>query len=199
MSRHTQARTLGWLFFVFVILLFLLFTTLASITATASAQEFPGNDTATQTKTEEQVTELYDQLFELDVHSVEYVETDELGHAVKVVATWNGRTPERFTVTQIPDGKDVAIERRIIRPDEKTEFTIDLIDDSPSILYTSESISEGRALKLKDESSWLISGPWDATDAQVSGVAGLLAGLCVTSVLAYRKVSSHDDEPERIL
>jgi membrane protein implicated in regulation of membrane protease activity len=190
---------LGWLFFVSVILLFFLFATLASITATASAQEFPGNDTATPTETEEQVTELYDQLFELDVHSVEYVETDELGHAVKVVATWNGQTPERFTVTQIPDGKDVAIERRIIRPDEKTEFTIDLIDDSPSILYTSESISEGRALKLKDESSWLISGPWDATDAQVSALAGLLAGLSVVATLAVRKVRSDTDDPERVL
>jgi len=200
MHHTTLNRLLVWAFVCILLLSFIAFTGLAALTAPGAAQEL--NESAPQSAsdpTPETDTELYDQLYSLNVHSVEYIETDEIGHAVRVEATWTGRTPERITVTQIPDGRDVAIERTVLSPGDRTEFTIDLVDDSASVLYTAESIENGRALKLKDDSGWLIPGPWSSFDAQLAALAGLLAGLSITTGLAYFRVKGHTDEPERVL
>lgn len=191
-------RTQRALLLVYGIALLMVFFGVVLLAAPGSAQEVPENTTSTPTP-EDTPTQLYDQLFNLDIHEVEFTKTDESGHVVEVEATWNGPAPERLTVTQITDSKNVAIDKYTIRPDETTRFTIDLVDDSNAILYTDESLNRGRATVLESGDGWLISGPWSATDAQVTGAAGLVAGLLLTSTLAYRKISSFDDEPERIL
>ncbi|MFC7073261.1 hypothetical protein ACFQJ7_01395 [Halovenus rubra] len=61
---------------------------------------------------------------------------------------------------------------------------VDLVDDSLAILYSEQSLEEGRAKKIKDDDDFLITGPWSATEAQITGLAGLLAGLLSTSLLA---------------
>jgi hypothetical protein len=199
MTRNTLVESAAWVFVFLIFALTLLFVGLSAATTNAAAQELPDQNETDTPEPDAVDTDLYDQLYSLNIHDVEFREDDSLGHVVVVEATWTGRTPQTVTVTQIPDGKDIAIERRTLRPDERTKFTIDLIDGSPAMLYTTESISQGRATKLKDNDNWLISGPWDSTDAQISAIAGLVAGLSTVSALAYRKVTAFDDEPERIL
>ncbi|SDJ63044.1 hypothetical protein SAMN05216226_106101 [Halovenus aranensis] len=188
-----STHTVGWL----VVAVFLV-TASVFFAAPAAAQQAPDETNATATP-DQDTTELYAQLYDLDIHSVEFDTTDQDGHVAIIEATWNGPTPQRVTVTQFPDGGDVAIHNTRLLPDERTKFTVDLVDDSAAALYTEQSLEQGRAKKLTDDDDYLITGPWSATEAQITGAAGLLAGLLSTSVLAYRKVASDNDEPERIL
>lgn len=45
----------------------------------------------------------------------------------------------------------------------------------------------------------LITGPYDSQDVQLGALAGLSAGLAVTSVIAIRRVRGVGDSPERLL
>jgi len=44
-----------------------------------------------------------------------------------------------------------------------------------------------------------LAGPFDSSDVQNAGVGGLLAGLTVTALIAWRRVSGVSDSPERLL
>ena len=197
MSKPTLLQAI-LLFAYCAVTLTAVFAILVSASMGAQAQEIgPLNQT---NETADAPTELYDQLFSLDVHSVSFDRTEQTGHIAHVSATWTGDQPTRVTVTQIPDdSRDIAFETVTLRPDERTNWTVNLVDDSDAILYTQESLNQGRALKLSNGNNWLITGPWDSTDAQLTGIAGLLAGLGVTAGLAYRRVRTDFDEPERIL
>lgn len=45
----------------------------------------------------------------------------------------------------------------------------------------------------------LIGGPFDRGDVQQAGLAGLVAGVGVTALIAYKRVRGTSDAPERIL
>lgn len=169
---------------------------LGSLTvAPASAQENP-----IQNETEpDESTEQYDTLGDLVVHSVEF-EGDGKDTTALVTVTWRGETPEQVTFTQLPrgDSNDVLMSRQRVLPGEKTELSVDLVSSKePLVMYTDQSIKQQRALRLDDSDDFLIAGPWDSTDAQITGAAGLLSGLFVTFAFAWRRSSPAAQDPEK--
>lgn len=174
----------------------LIFVGVALAAAPASAQDTASNSTVAEP------TQQYDTLGNLVVHSVNFRGDDEDTTAV-VTVTWRGNTPEQLTFTQLPkNGNDVLMSRQTVVPNERTEITLDLVaEDQPLVLYTDQSIRNQSALRLEDSSSGgsLVSGPWDSTDAQITGAAGLLSGLFVTFLFAWRRSSPSAQDPERKL
>ena len=142
------------------------------------------------------------QLGNLDVHSVEY---DERDLTAEITMTWRGSSPETTTFTQIDADAGVAvIEDTRLRPGEETTLSVDLASDEHALLYTEESMtsdefSRERAVVLEFDESYLFYGPWSAQDAQLTGIAGLAAGLFMTVAIAFRKISSSPDKAERVL
>jgi hypothetical protein len=49
-----------------------------------------------------------------------------------------------------------------------------------------------------DSGSTLIEGPFDGRDAQTTAVGGAGSVALITIVMAVRRVTGRDDEPERI-
>lgn len=172
----------------------LLFVGVALAAAPASAQETTANST------EAQPTEQYDTLGDLVVHSVDFRGGDDPTAVVTV--SWRGKTPGRLTFTQLPkSGNDVLMSRQSVTPQERTKITLDLVaKNQPLVLYTDQSIRNQSALRLDDSNGGgLVSGPWDSRDAQITGAAGLLSGLFVTFVFAWRRSSPSAQDPERKL
>ncbi|WP_336327877.1 hypothetical protein [Halovenus sp. HT40] len=179
---------------VLTVLIALFFVGAVMISAPASAQE---NVSQNQT----QPTEQYDTLGDLIVHSVEFNGNGKDTTAL-VTVTWRGETPEQVTFTQLPrgDSNDVLMSRQRVLPNEKTELSVDLVSSKePLVMYTDQSIKQQRALRLDDSDDFLISGPWDSTDAQITGAAGLLSGLFVTFAFAWRRSSPAAQDPEKKL
>lgn len=103
------------------------------------------------TPTEEQTEELTDQIGDLDIHSYEFREDQQGSPILLVEVTWNGRSPESMTITQLPgsDINRIAISRNRLAPDERTVVRVDLVDKSqPAVLYTDESLRNERAVVL---------------------------------------------------
>jgi len=180
-----------------MVVFFLIFGAVLFASAPAGAQEAPIN----QSEQTAEPTEVHTTLGDLTVHSVE---ADDDENVAYVEVTWNGETPTTVTVTQIPSDDDVdgaTISTNRVLPGEQTRLRIDVINTEDSMLiYTDESLENERARKLQLENNWwLFTGPWSATDAQITGFAGLLAGLVVTTLFAYKRTNTRTPEPEQKL
>jgi len=62
------------------------------------------------------------------------------------------------------------------------------------------TVDTGRTLRgvTVQGSNTLVSGPFDGRDAQTTAVGGALSVALITIVMAVRRVTGRDDEPERI-
>jgi len=113
--------------------------------------ESEGQEQPDPTPTKEEPEELTDQIGDLDIHSYEFTEDDQGSPILLVEITWNGRSPETTTITQLP-GKNadrIAISRNRVPPDKKMILRVDLVaDDEPAILYTETSLRNERAVVL---------------------------------------------------
>ena len=113
--------------------------------------ESEGQEQPEPTPTKEEPEELTDQIGDLDIHSYEFTEDDQGSPILLVEITWNGRSPETTTITQLP-GKNadrIAISRNRVPPDKKMILRVDLVaDDEPAILYTETSLRNERAVVL---------------------------------------------------
>ena len=191
-----QAAKIGLVALIAAVALFFAMGLLLSAPATANPTDQINESDDDSNDIEEQ----YDTLFDLTIHSVTF--EDRGGNPVALIeATWHGDTPESVTITQLPEGSnDVMFTQQRIYPDQRTEIVADLVDESdPAILYTSQSINEQRAIRIDDDDTFLIPGPWSATDAQIAGGAGLIAGLGLTTIFAYKRTRSKMNKPERKL
>ena len=172
------------------------------LTAPGAAQELPGNETE---QSQPEATDVHKTLGDLTIHSVDF-EDDPGGVTGYVEVTWHGDTPEQVTITQMPTGglfgsadDAVTISRNRVYPGERTELAVDLVSqDDPAAIYTTQSLANERALRIEDDGGFLIDGPWDSTDSQITGIAGLLAGFSTVTLFAYRR-TNQGDEIEREL
>ena len=177
------------------LLVIIAFFCITLITVPTAAQQV-GNQTEQTPEPQEQYGTLYD----LTIHSVEFTDRDG-GATGKITVSWHGETPTQVTITQLPQNSNgVMFSSQRIYPGEKTELRVDLISTSdPAIIYTPQSIENERALRLDDDSGYLIPGPWSSTDAQIAGLAGLIGGLGLTTIFAYKRLRMKTNDAERVL
>jgi hypothetical protein len=79
----------------------------------------------------------------------------------------------------------------------KNTLRVRVSDPSGRVAVT---IDTGRVLYLLpvSEGSALISGPFDGRDAQTTALGGALSVSLITVLMAVRRVTGRDDEPERV-
>jgi hypothetical protein len=133
---------------------------------------------------EDESTQLTDQLGDLWIHSYEFTKKEGKGPVLLVTVTWQGRAPETVSVTQLPgDGADrIAISRNRLPPEERTVLEIDLVaDDEPAIIYSEESINRERAAVLSPNRN----SSRETTLIRGVGI-GILTMLIGTVLVAFR-------------
>ena len=153
----------------------------------AAAQDAAANGS------EQQTTEIEEQLGQLDIHSVEWIggseESDQL--AVELVVTWNGDKPTTVNTMEAVDpdseSKNLGIDQTRVLPGERTRIRVDLTSKQTVIVSTEESISEGRAVSLSE-------GGGGSDRPKVDIMYGVFLGIGIaavgTFVAGYRQLKS---------
>lgn len=120
----------------------------------------------------------------------------------KMYLTLESNKTQRVTVTDAIDAQQHG---------HSTPFRVTLQEGTNRVVLPAES-ENGKAIMNIDTPGRfgfytveehtrppLVPGPFDKTDAQNSGLAGLVAGISVTGLIAFRKVRGSSDAPERLL
>lgn len=128
---------------------------------------------------------------------------DDRGDALVTVYA---ERPQRLTLTDAGgamDGGDVQQRTETISPGISTlRMPVTEMGGSlggSSTVAVTISHRDGLYSVVVEDESFLLDGPWDSRDAQISGLAGLLAGLSTTVGIAYQKMTSRTKKPRRLL
>jgi archaellum component FlaF (FlaF/FlaG flagellin family) len=110
-------------------------------------------------------------------------------------------TRQRITISDagaLFQGKEIDQTSTFALPGDHINLTVSVTPVRRQIAVAMATENTQRGILVEKE-SFLITGPWDSLDAQITGTAGLLAGLAVTTLFSYRRTSQRDNEPERKL
>jgi hypothetical protein len=118
----------------------------------------------------------------------------------RMILVFNSKIPQRVVLTDagaVFSGGDVPQKsvfldqgrNRVEMPVTEVQGRVAVTISTRSTLYS----------KVLDTGGSLISGPYNREDVQTGTLAGLVAGLGVTGVIAYRRVKGVTDAPERVL
>lgn len=110
-------------------------------------------------------------------------DTDQFVTITDAVAVMQGGTVPRarFALTE---GRN-----RVTFTSSKKRGTAAVTLDTRNTLY---------AVVVKTGTTW-VGGPYDEGDVQTSAISGLLSGIGVTALIAYRRVNGVSEQPERLL
>lgn len=96
--------------------------------------------------------------------------------------------------------KDKEIERSstLTRAGDHINLTVSATKVDGAIAVGLQTDQTNRGVVVEEE-NFLFRGPWSSTDAQITGLAGLLSGLIVVTAAAYKRTNTRSPEPEREL
>lgn len=175
----------------------------ASSPASAQSVDDPRANDSTGNETNDETTELANQLGALKIHSYSY---DGDAQEMRITATWTGRAPTTATLTELIEldsGGSTQISFKKIRllPDEKTEFTVGARERSGGtaavLISTPESVQNNSAVVLQAGSpSERDPVPFNMAAGAVAAAAGL--AVLVSIALVVRKKYAEEGGKERI-
>lgn len=149
---------------------------------------------------ESSTSEIYDELGDLTVETVEYG-----SGTFEITMRWNGELTQQVSLTELIelDGSGstgINIQQQRLRPDESTTVTIGAEKHGGTaavILSSEQSLSNGNALVIQSGSpSSREPVPFDL--AALSVVASALIGVVISIVLVVRKKNAEERGKERI-
>jgi archaellum component FlaF (FlaF/FlaG flagellin family) len=161
--------------------------------ATPAVSQETGNESST--------SEIYDELGELTVQSVDYSDGQ-----FQIQMRWNGETPEQVSLTELLelDGSGsagISIQQQRLFPGSSTEVTISADSSGGTaavILSTESSLSRGEAMVIQSGSPTSREPvPFDVAILAVGGSAGV--SVLVSIVLVVRRKNDEDRGKERIV
>lgn len=161
--------------------------------ATPAVSQETGNESPT--------SEIYDELGELTVQSVEYSDGQ-----FQIQMRWTGETPEQVSLTELLelDGSGsagISIQQQRLFPGSSTEVTISADSSGGTaavILSTESSLSRGEAMVIQSGSPTSREPvPFDVAILAVGGSAGV--SVLVSIVLVVRRKNDEDRGKERIV
>lgn len=166
-----------------------------------SAGATPAVSQETENESRDSTSEIYDELGELTVQSVDYSDGQ-----FQIQMRWNGETPEQVSLTELLelDGSGsagISIQQQRLFPGSSTEVTISADSSGGTaavILSTESSLSRGEAMVIQSGSPTSREPvPFDVAILAVGGSAGV--SVLVSIVLVVRRKNDEDRGKERIV
>jgi membrane protein implicated in regulation of membrane protease activity len=179
----TSAYSAGAIIFFAVLALV---ATAMVVPASAQAQELTQNSTAVGERID-QNTIITDKEYNADTGRVTISLYSEKGQQISI-----------SDAGALFQGKEIDTATVFARQDDHVNLTVSATEVRRQVAVSIRTDETHRGLLVEKE-SYLIQGPWSSTDAQITGAAGLLAGLSVVTAFAFRRTSRRTQEPERKL
>lgn len=199
---HPNARTRGLALCALVLALAFAIIAFGAATApthAAQPDDLPGNET------EDDATEIEDQLGDLVIHSYEYdSDTEEF----EIRMTWTGQGTQQVALNEYVelDGAgttQISMQQQRLSPQEETTVTISARETSSGyaavMLTSQQSVENGDGLVIQSDEPSRSWGTIAAENAMM-GLVGmaLITGAAIT-VVAYRRLTAEETGRERIL
>jgi hypothetical protein len=182
-TRETQTSSIGA---TITLLVVLIAATAAGATGAASAQEIsvePAN------QTDEQAEQREGTLGDLIIRSSEQTS----GETGEIVVEWTGETPTTLRHTQLDiESEQIAAADTRLLPGESIRWTVQLVSDDPSLLWTEESVADNQIHVVR----WSESGTSRSVPLWQGVAFGAGTFALATVLMAFRKLNTYGDPQE---